>query len=801
MILNELLLDPLFTQITYRIDRFLVKTTLWYGAPQKGAPFSIWPRVCSGFHMATFKIMAPSAKYRLSPCTSLHHFENEHFSHIFIKFSLCLHIKPTTATMRNLVCLLLLIAGLSSVSFAQTPITLEDIWLNGTYSPKSVEGFNFTPDGNHYLRQEGKQIKEYSLATGLVTRTLFNGNKLPDLPDFDSYTFSSDGKQILLSANTEQIYRHSSKAQFFLVSTENGATTELLPGGKIMYATFSPDAKKVAYVYANNLFYHDLTTKKTTQITTDGAPNKIINGASDWVYEEEFVLVRAFEWSEDSKTIAWVRFDETLVPEFTMETYDSKQMYPGKVKFKYPKVGEKNSKVLVWLYDIASAKSIHTNISDPEFYDHPAEYIPRIKWMPNHSLCVTTLNRLQNHLKLYQVSRNNGQGHIFFEEKSKTYLELHDNLRFLDGGKSFLWTSERDGFNHVYLHQVGKAEGKQLTTGKFDVTEFYGYDEKTETVYYQAAACSATEREVYKRDVKTGKCQRLSPKKGGNSATFGPGFNYFSLRHSTINTPPLFSLHEGNGTQVRILEDNQTIVKNIDATSRVQAEFFDFKSPNGERLNGYMLKPKGVERSNEKHPVLMFVYGGPGSQQALNDWRGSNYWWFQHLVQQGYVVACVDNRGTGGRGAAFRTVTYGQLGKYETEDQIAAAKWLGNLKFVDKSRIGIFGWSYGGYMSSRSLFEGNKVFKAAIAVAPVTNWKWYDSVYTERYMGLYAQNQAGYDANAPIAFAEQLEGEYLLVHGLADDNVHFQNTAELAAELIKHGKQYQTMFYPIKITE
>jgi dipeptidyl-peptidase 4 len=701
--------------------------------------------------------------------------------------------------MRNFFCLVLGLFLFSvPVSTAQKPITLDDIWVNGTYSPKGVEGFNFTKDGKHHLRQEGKNIVEYDLLTGKPSRTLFDGDKNTDLPAFDSYTFSPDGAHILFSTKTESIYRHSTRAHYFIVSSVGGAVTEILPKAvkttkdtKIMYATFSPDGQKVAYMYQNNLFYYDIATTATKQITTDGAINQVINGGGDWVYEEELVLVRAFEWSDDSRSIGWVRLDESAVPEFRMETHDNKELYPGEVRFKYPKVGEANAKASVLIYDLPSANI--RSVSTPG-----TEYIARIKWTPDHQLCITTLNRLQNKLQLLLANRETAATRTLLEENRATYIEIHDNLRWLEGGKSFLWTSEKDGFNQLYWYNIDGTLRQKITKEAADVTEFYGIDEANQVLYYQAAACSPLEREVYQYDIKRQKCHRLSPKKGTNSATFSPGFQYFSLKHSTINAAPQHAIYDKNGTLIRVLEENTALAARMQETARVDAEFFDFKIPSGERLNGFIMKPKNAETSGVKYPVLMFVYGGPGSQQVVNDWKGGNYWWFQYLVQQGYVVACVDNRGTGARGTKFREVTYGQLGKYETQDQIEAAKWLGGRKFVDKSRIGIFGWSYGGYMSSRSLFEGGKVFKAAIAVAPVTNWKWYDSVYTERYMGLYADNQAGYDDNAPIAFAEKLEGAFLLVHGLADDNVHFQHTAELANELIRNGKQYQTMIYPNK---
>jgi dipeptidyl-peptidase 4 len=674
---------------------------------------------------------------------------------------------------------------------AQKQVTLEDIWVNGTYSAKGVEGFNFTADGVHYIRQEGKKLKEYSLVTGKETRTIFDDAQVKDLPDYDGFELSADGNKILFAANTESIYRWSTRANYFMVSSQGGVAVEILPKAKIMYATFSPDGSKVAFVYENNLYYRNLVNNELVQITKDGEKNAILNGAGDWVYEEEFELSRAYEWSPDSKSIAFVRLDERAVPEFSLEKYDIKAPYPTQVTFKYPKVGEKNSTASVFIYDTPSANLTSVQTLNPE-------YIARLGWSPDNQLTLVSLNRLQNHLQILLCDRNNGKSKVILSEKSTTYIELLENMVWTEGGKSFLWMSEKDGFRQIFLYNADGTLRQKITTEAYDITDFYGINEAQQTIYYQAAACNALDREVYAHQLKTKKCKRLSPKKGTNMATFSPNMAYFSLRHATINSPSEYSLHTQTGDLVRTLEDNSALKARMLETARVDAEFFDFKLPSGQKLNGFIMKPRKVTKDAPKLPLLMYVYGGPGSQQVLNDWKGSNYWWFQHLVEQGYAVACVDNRGTGARGTAFRSVTYGQLGKIETEDQIAAAKYLGKQTDIDKDRIGIFGWSYGGYMSSRCLFEGNDVFKAAISVAPVTNWKWYDSVYTERYMGLYKDNQKGYDDNAPIAFADRLKGQYLLIHGLADDNVHFQHTAELANALISNGKQYQTMIYPNK---
>lgn len=680
----------------------------------------------------------------------------------------------------------------------QLPITLEDIWQNGRFAPRSVPGFNFQNDGVHFTKLSGSMIEQFDLRTGEKSGVIFDAaaadskNAAGWEDKFDGYQFAADESKILLTTATEQIYRHSSKSHFFIFDSKTKSLERLHDGSKQRYATCSPDNRKVAFECNNNLYFKDLASGKTTKITSDGKPNEVIEGASDWVYEEEFVLVRAFEWSPDSRKIAWLRFDEATVPEFQMEKHTG-GAYPEIEKFKYPKVGATNATVSAWIFDLASGQKMEVG---RECFGAGEFYLPRIAWTPDGQLCLTWMNRHQNELRLILADAETGKCRLLFEEKNKYYIDLQD-VTFLADGSGFVMQSERSGFNHLYLHDLktGK-ELRPLTKGKFEVTDFYGFDKRNGRVFYQAASKNAMQREVFSADLKGKKLKKIAVAAGTNSARFSKTFDYFIHTFSAANTPPQYSVRDRDGKLVRELVKNEQLQRLQQDHAVVPMQFFDFKTSENVKLNGWMLRPDAPQFQGKKLPVLMFVYGGPGSQQVTDAWKGANYWWFQMLAQQGYVVACVDNRGTGGRGEEFKKMTYLNLGKYEAIDQIEAAKHLGTLPFVDKDRMGIFGWSYGGFMSTNCLLKGDSVFKAAIAVAPVTNWKWYDSIYTERYMRTESENPQGYAENSPVNYADKLRGHYLLVHGLADDNVHFQHAAEISNRLIAADKQFQTMIYP-----
>ncbi|MBT8191589.1 MAG: S9 family peptidase [Bacteroidia bacterium] len=697
--------------------------------------------------------------------------------------------------MRRSIILLLFITGfIHGSTYTQNNITLEKIWKNREFSNKRVPGFNFMKDGRHYSRLSDNKILKYDLLNGEMVAELLNGQTLKDKAGFNgtirNYRFNNDESKIIIESESESIYRRSSKAYFHIYDIKSQVLQAVYEEDKVMYATLSPDGSKVAYVWNNNLYFLDLESEITTPITFDGKFNEIINGSADWVYEEEFSFAKAFFWSPDSKKIAFMRFDETEVPEFTMTNYTN-DVYPEYVTFKYPKVGEKNALVSIHIYDIQNDKTLIADTNPG--HEH---YIPRIKWTKKeNTLMIYRMNRHQNKLELLLADANNGATSVIVEENNEYYIDITDDIRFLENGDQFIWSSEKSGFNHLYLYNLEGREMRALTSGDFDVTRFYGVDEKNKRIYYQAAETSPMERQIYSVNLRGTDKVILTPQKGYNSAQFSSTFDFFVCTHSTINQAPSYKVYDRKMNPVRVIEDNQELMKKASDVNVQNVEFFKFTTSENVELNGWMIKPDNFDPAI-KYPVLMYVYGGPGSQQVTDSWKGYNYWWYQMLAKQGYVVACVDNRGTGGRGEEFKKMTYKNLGHYETIDQIEAASYLGSLGYTDQSRIGIFGWSYGGYMSSLCLFKGNEVFKAAIAVAPVTNWKWYDTIYTERFMRTEEENPDGYADNSPVNFVHKLKGNYLLVHGNADDNVHFQNTAEMANALISSNKQFDTYFYP-----
>ena len=693
--------------------------------------------------------------------------------------------------MKKILIFILGIFTLTPVSGQGKKIALEDIWKNYKFYPKSVKGFKSMNDGEHYTRieknEDGKEINQYSFKLEKKVRTLFKSKEF-EISRISDYTFSNDEQKFLLSTETERIYRYSKRSIFYIFNIHTNKLKKLLED-KVMYATFSPSGDKVAYVFENNLYIKDLQMETVTQITTDGKKNHIINGASDWVYEEEFTLVRSFEWAPDGKTIAYYKFNEGHVKEFSMDLFKG-GLYPTQEVFKYPKAGEANSITVVYFYDLESKRSI------PILTDENYEYIPRIKWTNNPKvLALYGMNRHQNKLDLILANTYNGSNKVLFTEEDKYYIDVHDDLTFLPNDY-FIWTSEKDGFNHIYLKGLDGSE-EQLTKGSWEVTSFHGVDNDKMQLFYSSTEDGSINRSVYRLDILSKKKTKLSTKIGTNSATFSTGMKYFMNSYSSSNTPPIFTLHRSNGEQIKVLEDNAEFITEIDKYSITNKIFFTITTSNNIELNAWIIKPANFDKS-KKYPLFMFLYGGPGSQQTTNSWGRNNYFWYQYLAQQGYIVACVDNRGTGGKGVEFKKITYKELGKYETIDQIEAAKYFGSLDYIDADRIGIQGWSYGGYMSSLAITKGSDVFKLAIAVAPVTNWRYYDNIYTERYMQTPEENANGYDENSPINHVEKLKGKYLLIHGSADDNVHVQNTYEMVSALVKADKQFELFIYPDK---
>ena len=679
----------------------------------------------------------------------------------------------------------------SIACFSQSKeITLEDIWQNYNFYPKSYRGLNSMNDGEFYTQikngEEGQEIIKYSFKNGKRVVRLFKSSDFK-IKRINSYSLSNDDRLMLLATETESIYRYSKKAIYYVFNIQNNKIKKL-SDNKVRYPTFSPDGTKVAFVFENNLYIKDITNGKENQITFDGKKNNIINGASDWVYEEEFKLVRGFEWSGDSRTIAFYKFDESHVKEFSMDKFNG-NLYPTQEVFKYPKAGEANSTVSVYLY----------NIDDDEkkliYTEEDYEYIPRIKWSNDPNiLTMIGLNRHQNKLDFIVVDSKDGSNRVLFTEEDKYYIDINDNLTFLPNN-FFIWTSEKKGYNHIYLKGLDGSE-EQITSGSWEVTSFYGLDSDKMEIFFSSTEDGSINRSIYCLDLDSGKRKKLSTQTGTNSAKFSNGLKYYINTYSNANTPPIFTLHKADGSLIKTIEDNSEFQNKLEEYNISEKEFITIYTDNAD-LNAWIIKPPNFD-DNKKYPLFMFLYGGPGSQKVLNRYEGNNFYWYQMLAQKGYVIACVDNRGTGGKGAEFKKMTYKELGKYETIDQIDAAKYFGSLNYIDEKRIGIQGWSYGGYMSSLAITKGADVFNLAVAVAPVTNWRYYDNIYTERYMQTPQENPSGYDENSPINHVEKLKGKYLLIHGTADDNVHVQNTYEMSSALVRANKQFDLFVYPDK---
>lgn len=680
---------------------------------------------------------------------------------------------------------------------AQQKITIDEIY-NGTFRAQGMDELQSMKNTNQYTvlnldrRSGSAQIDLYDFATLKKVTTLIDTKSHKDLENgIDSYTFDASEKMILLACNSSQIFRHSFTADYYLYDIASKKLKKLFDF-QVQEPTFSPDGKKIAYAKENNLYVYDLGSNKSTAITTDGQKNSIINGITDWVYEEEFAFVKAFDWSADSKKVAYIRFDESQVPEFSMSMF-GKELYPTMQTFKYPKAGEKNALVSLHIYDVNSNTVKNINLGNYTDF-----YIARLKWTNDaNTLSAQVLNRHQDNLDLVFVDGNSGTVKVVLNEKDKAYVDVTDNLTFLEDN-SFIWTSEKDGFNHIYLYDKNGKLKNQLTKGAWEVTNYYGLDEKTKTVFYQSVENGSINRDVYRVGLDGKNKMRLSQNTGTNAATFSPNFQYYINTFSSASQPTTYTLNEAKlGKQVQVIENNEALAVKLKGYNLPSKEFFVLKTEKGNELNAWMIKPKDFDPT-KKYPVFMYQYSGPGSQQVNNEWNGTDDYWFMMLSQQGYIVACVDGRGTGFKGAAFKKVTQLQLGKYEVEDQIDAAKIIGNYAFIDKSRIGIFGWSYGGFMSSNCILKGNDVFKMAIAVAPVTNWRFYDSVYTERYMQTPQENASGYDDNSPINHVDKLKGKFLLIHGSGDDNVHVQNSMQMMEALIQTNKQFDSQIYPDK---
>lgn len=690
-----------------------------------------------------------------------------------------------------LVCLL----ASSLFGYSQKQITVEDIYSKGTFRAKSVYGINWMNDGSYYSALEKNNIVKYDVTKGEQVETILDASALDIEIKISSYEFSSDEKHILLLTDRKSIFRRSYTAIFYLYNRET-KSLQKLDEERIAYATVSPDGSKVAYTKSNNLFYLTLSDMSVVQLTNDGKRNSIINGSTDWVYEEELSFTKAFFWSPDSKKLAYYRFDESDVPEYTLQKWNKGATYPENYTYKYPKAGEKNSEIEILVYHLDSKKKVNVDIGTKKDI-----YIPRINWtFDANVLSVRRMNRLQNQLDILHANADTGATTLIFQDKSDTYvdLELTDDLTYLKDGKHILMASEKDGFKHLYLYTTAGKLVRQITKGNWEVSSFVGIDQnsKRKTIYFTSKEESPLETYFYAIDLNGKNKRKLSVHTGSNRVNMSNDFKFYINYFSNSTTPNTVELYMTKGNKmVKELENNAKLKETSKEYGLVTKEFYTFTNETGDELNGYMLKPADFD-PNKKYAVFMYQYSGPGSQSVSNSWGGGNDYWHQMLVQKGYIVSVVDGRGTGGRGEKFKKQTYRNLGRMEVEDQISSAKHLASLPYVDGARIGIWGWSYGGYMSSLALEEGADVFAMAIAVAPVSSWRYYDTIYTERFLSTPQDNPDGYDNNSPTKHAAKMKGKFLLVHGTGDDNVHFQNAVVLQDALIKEGVQFQSFYYP-----
>lgn len=670
-------------------------------------------------------------------------------------------------------------------------LSLEDIFINGKYGVKSVPGFNVTEDGQHYLkidRSEGRQeVNRYDLKTGAHKERLYIHKDTSE--QLAGYTLNSHSSYILTFSNPQAIYRRSVLYNTSVVRLSDGTAVQLHGGKKVLHAGFSPEGDKVAYVFENNLYVYDIIRNSTVQVTHDGRFNHIINGNCDWVYEEEFSFSQAYEWSPDGSWIAYYKFDESRVKEITMQYYFSGQNYPSDYTFKYPKAGEDNSIVNIYTYHVEKGLTQKMDVGT-----ETDQYIPRIRWAGTKDLCIFRMNRHQNELELLYANPQSGASRTVYRESNKYYVDIHDNIYFLQEGNKILLTSETGGYNHLYIYDVKSRKLKAVTSGKWDLDELVAVDEQQSRVYFTAGIASPKERQLYSVHMNGGQQRAVLAEKGWHNVS-ATGNKYFLVKHQSATEVPTFRLIDAKGKTVRWLEKNDRLKQQLQQVTLGTLRFLEIPNDEGVALNAYMITPPDFSES-KKYPVLMYQYSGPGSQQVADRFQLDHYMWHQYLAQQGYIIVVADGTGTGGRGEEFKKKTYLQLGKLESDDQIAVARYLGALPYVDAARIGIWGWSYGAFMSSTCIFKAPEVFKAAIAVAPVTNWRFYDNIYTERYMRTPAENPEGYDRNAPEQMAAGLKGSFLLIHGLADDNVHFQNAAVLTEQLVRHNKQFRSEYYP-----
>lgn len=717
---------------------------------------------------------------------------------------------------------------------ASEPLTLTDI-TGKTYNAQMVNGINPIAGTDEFARisDDGKRIEKFSFKTGELTGVLYQASDVAEDSkndegkelSIDDYVLSPDGKRLLLQTHTKAVYRRSFKADFYLYDTTDHSLKRLSEKGQEQVPTFSPDSKTIAYVHDNNIYLTD--GNNTRQVTTDGKFNEVINGIPDWVNEEEFGFNNAMAWSADSRTLSWIRYDESRVKTYALQLFQGDKPrrkefadYPGEYSYKYPKAGQENSRVTAWSYDVLTktTRQLLVPLDDDG-------YLPRIKTMPQSSrrlpsrpsergggsepssIILYTLNRHQDVLRLYAVTPATGTCRLLIEEKGDRYVKEEAMEAIVITDRHILMPSDRDGYMHLYLYDLDGKLLKQVEKGNYDVTDVYGMDTKTGDIFFQAAVPAPMNRQVFVVGT-NGKKKVLSclpasstgisdSQTGWGSAVFSADFQYYIAMWSDKEHPYVFSVFDRKGKHLRTICDNAELRAKLDKLALPKKEFFQFTTSEGVTLNGWMLKPADFDQA-KRYPVVMHQYSGPGSQQVTDNWNigsmGKGALFDQYMAQQGFVMVTVDGRGTGARGADFEKSTYLKLGDLESKDQVETALYLATLPFVDKDRIGIWGWSYGGFNTLMSMSEGRGVFRAGVAVAPPTNWKFYDTVYTERYMRTPQENASGYDCN-PIQRAPQLHGDLLLCHGLADDNVHPQNSFEYTEALVQNDKDFRELIY------
>lgn len=682
-----------------------------------------------------------------------------------------------------------------TLSYAQSDdITLEDLWLKGKYRVQSIGQVVHLNDGEHFvMRDSSKNFVEYEYATGNQTGIILSMNDFVSVSGMtsaaiDEYSFSPDDKYILIGTETEVIYRYSTLVKNYIWDIKNKTIKPLSDKGKQRLATFSPKGDKVAFVRDNNIFVKDLVTDKEEQITKDGVVNKIINGNPDWVYEEEFGFTKAFDWSPDGIKIAFMRFDESRVKEYSFPVYG--ETYPENYKYKYPKPGEENSVVSVWIYNTDKKNTVKVDVG--KITD---QYIPRIKWTSDaNTLSVIRMNRHQNKSEVLLANSETGNTKVILTDENKYYIDKTLDLTFLKDNR-FISISEADGYKHLYLYDINGKLINRITQGNWEVTALNGINEKEGIVYYNSCEVSPMDRSIYSVKLDGTNKRKICERNGYYITDYSKDCKYAFINYSNANSPGEIWLQKSSGEVISMLKENKKFKELIEEKKFIKKEFFTFKTSDGLDLNGWIMKPAQPE-AEKKYPVLMFVYGGPGSQQVLDAYTRADYIWYQMLVKKGYIIACVDNRGTGGRGEEFGKCTYMHIGTKDVGDQIEAAKYLGSLDFVDKDRIGIWGWSGGGYFTLMCLAKGADVFKTGIAVAPVTDWKYYDDIYTERFMRTPKENPDGYKEGSVINYVSQFKNKFLIIHGTADDNVHYQNTMDFLNEMITANKYYDMLVYP-----